>query len=95
MPIGVATDKEAGRRWRRSIREVLNTEWDPIGASELSPDEYDGYTGWVAATLRVGASGEGLSDYLHWAGTVHMGMPGDVDRLNKVVASIRSLGWMQ
>ena len=90
----MATDKEAGRRWRRRIREVLNTEWDPIGVSELSPDEYDGYTGQVAAMLRAGASDEELSDYLHWAETVHMGMPGDADRLRKIVASIRNVGWL-
>ena len=88
----MATDKEAERRWRRRIREVLNTEWDPIGVSELSPDKYDAYTGQVAAMLYTGASNDELSDYLHLAETVYMGMPGDADRLNKVVASIRSLG---
>ena len=88
-------DKEAGRRWRWRIGEVLNTEWDPVGVSELSPDEYDAYTGRVVAMLRAGASDEELSDCLHWAETVHMGMPGDADRLNNVVTSIRSFGWMQ
>ena len=28
-------DKEAGRRWRRRIREVLNTKWDPLGVANL------------------------------------------------------------
>jgi len=91
----MGTDKEAGRSWRRRIREVLNTEWDPLGVGELAPDEYGGYAGEIAAMLRAGTSDAELSAYLHWAETVHMAMPGDADRLNKVVASIRSLGWMQ
>ena len=61
----VAIDKEAGRRWRRRIREVLNSKWNPIGVEGLPEDEYDTYVGKVAAMLRDGASDDELSEYLH------------------------------
>ena len=91
----MAMDKEAGRRWRRRIREVLNSEWNPIGAEGLPEGEYDTYVGMVAAMLRDGASDGELFGYLHWAETVHMGLPGDADQLGKAVRAIRALGYMQ
>lgn len=87
-------DKEASRRWRRRIREVMNREWDPIGVADQSPDEYDTYVGKVAAMLREGASDEELFRYLHWAETVNIGMPGNEDRLRRVIGSIRAIGFM-
>ncbi len=87
-------DKDAGRRWRRRIREVLDTQWDPIGVGGQSPDEYEAYAGRVAAMLRAGASDAELSGYLHWVETAHMGLPGDPVRMGKVVASLRGVGWM-
>jgi hypothetical protein len=90
----VAIDKEASRRWRRRIREVMNNEWDPIGVADQVPDEYDRYVGKVAAMLREGASDEDLFRYLHWVETVHIGMPGNEGRLRKVIAAIRAIGFM-
>lgn len=58
----MAIDKEAGRRWRRRIREVPNSEWNPIGVEGLPVDEYDRYVGRVAAMLRDGASDDELFD---------------------------------
>ena len=88
-------DKEAGRRWRWRIRDVLNSQWNPIGVEGLPDDEYDAYAGKLAAMLRDGASDDDLSAYLHWAETAHMGLPGDTDRLTKVVSAIRAVGYMQ
>lgn len=90
----MATDKEASRRWRSRIRDVLNSEWDPIGIGSEAPDEYDRYAGTVAAMLREGASDDDLVRYLHWAETEHIGMPGDRDRLRRVVGSLRAVGFM-
>lgn len=89
----MAIDKEASRRWRRRIRDVLNTEWDPIGG--CPEDEYDAYVGKIAAMIREGASDEQLVDYLRRAETVHMGIPlrPDLDaRLRKVVQELRAIG---
>lgn len=87
-------DKEAGRRWRRLIRDVLNTHWNPIGVDGLPDDEYDTDAGKVAAMLRNGASDRELAEYLHWAETVHMGLEGNERRLARVVAAIRSIGFV-
>jgi hypothetical protein len=85
-----AIDKEAFRRWRKRLRDLLNTEWDPIGG--CPEDEYDGYGGTVAAMVRGGASDEELLVYLNWAETENMGLSGDKARLARVVALIRELG---
>ena len=45
----MAIDKEASRRWRSRIRDVLNVDWDPIGG--CSEDEYDYYVGIIATML--------------------------------------------
>jgi hypothetical protein len=90
----VAIDKEASRRWRRRIREVLNSKWDPIGVAAAVPDEYDAYVGKVAAVLREGASDDELFRYLHRVETAHIGMPGNEDRLRDVIRSIRVIGFM-
>jgi hypothetical protein len=87
-------DKESSRRWRRRIREVLNSEWDPIGVADQAPDEYDSYIGKVAAMLREGASDEDLFQYLHGIETIHIGMPGNEARLREVIRSIRAIGFM-
>ena len=47
----MAIDLEASRRWHNRIREILNTDWDPIGG--CPEDEYDKYVGRIAAMLRV------------------------------------------
>ena len=86
-------DKEASRRWRQRLRELLNTEWDPIGVGAgPDDDEYDAYVGQVAAMLREGADDDALFAYLTWAETEHMGLRGDPDRLRTVIAAIRALG---
>jgi hypothetical protein len=68
----VAIDKEASRQWRKQLRDVLNTEWDPIGCN-CPEDEYDSYGGKVAAMVRAGASDRELFDYLDRAETKNMG----------------------
>jgi hypothetical protein len=87
----VAIDKEASRRWRKQLRDLLNTEWDPIGCN-CPEDEYDGYGGKVAAMVRSGASDQELFDYLNGAETENMGLRGDRERLSRVVNLIRKLG---
>ena len=74
----MAIDKEASRHWRKRLRDVLNTEWDPIGCN-CPEDEYDGYGGKVAAVVRGGASDQELFDYLDWAETKKWGF-GEIRR---------------
>ena len=90
----MAIDKEASRRWRRQIRDILNSEWDPLGIAQDVTDEYDTYVGKLTAILREAASDDDLPRYLRWAETEHMGLRGDEAQLHRVIASIRSLGFM-
>lgn len=84
-------DQDASRDWRKRLRDLLNTEWDPIGCN-CPEDEYDSYCGKVASMVRTEASDQELFDYLNWAETKNMGLPGDPDRLHRVIALIRELG---
>jgi hypothetical protein len=85
-------DKEASRRWRRQIRDVLNSVWAPIGG--CPEDECDNYVGKIAAILRDGASDEQLIAYLRINETVNMGISErpDLDvRLREVVDRLRAM----
>jgi hypothetical protein len=62
---------EHERWWResgdRELRELLLTEWDPIGISQLAEpqlDEYEHYAGQLVRRLRAGASEEELAAVL-------------------------------
>jgi hypothetical protein len=92
MPI----DKEVSRRWRRRIREILNAEWNPIDVPGIPEDEYDSHGAKLAAMIRDGATDEALVAYLRQVQTEHIGIPcSDMEKLRKVVRSIRAIGWMQ
>jgi len=59
--------------WKRSgareLREILMSEWDPIGVADIpeAQDEYDTYVGQIAERLRKGESGYEIGEYLIWA----------------------------
>jgi hypothetical protein len=65
-------DAQAYERWWRErgdseLRELLLTEWDPIGISRLADaqlDEYEHYSGQLARRLRAGASEEEIAAVL-------------------------------
>ena len=87
----MSIDKEASRIWRRRIRDILNSEWDPIGG--CPEDEYDNYVGTLAAMIRDKASDDDLLQYLKWAECDHIGLGTfDAERARKVIVSLRSLG---
>jgi hypothetical protein len=87
--------KEASRQWRRRIRDILNTEWDPIGLQGYPVDEYEHYAGGVAAMIREGASDVDILSYLQWVQDSCMGLtprPEHDATRRKVLAAIRDLG---
>jgi hypothetical protein len=87
MPI----DKYASRIWRGRIREILNRDWDPIGA--CPEDEYNGYVGKIAAMIRDNATDDELMAYLERAEVEHIGLPPfNRERGQKVVSALRVLG---
>jgi len=68
------------------IGEILMHDWDPIGVADVpeASDEYDSYVRGVHKLLVTRRTGE-VFDYLWWAETEHMGLPGD-RQLTLVVA---------
>jgi len=87
----MSIDKEASRVWRGRIREILNSEWDPIGG--CPEDEYDSYVGTLTAMIREKASDDDLLQYLKWVESDYIGLGTfDAERARKVIASLRRLG---
>jgi hypothetical protein len=63
--------QEYERWWRergdRELRELLLSEWDPIGIAKIADeqlDEYEHYAGQLARRLRAGASEEEIAAVL-------------------------------
>jgi hypothetical protein len=72
-----------------NLRYLLN-EWDPIGVSEIAPDEYDCMIGPLLVRLRAGAGRAEISEYLWFELEDHFGLDParyDVDTMaNRLVA---------
>jgi hypothetical protein len=85
--------RDAIRDWINCIRDVLNTEWDPIRAGQPD-DEYDQYAHRIASMLASGKSDAELIAYLEWAEIENMGLSGPFDpsSVRDVIASLRTLG---
>ena len=93
--------EDAWRQWWLRVRDVLNTDWDPIGVAGLCEDEYDEYAKVIAAMIHQGRTDEDLEAYLESAGracgldTTRMT---DADkemqrkRTHEIVAALRALG---
>ena len=59
--------ESAGRIWlaiQDQIRSVLNTDWDPIGVSDMVEDEYDMYIGRIYSLLASDASEQAIASHL-------------------------------
>lgn len=70
------SDKEQSREKRIAIRNILMSEWDPIGVNDTpeAADEYDGYIGPVLDLLNAKASSEKIAGYLQEVETQRMGL---------------------
>jgi hypothetical protein len=69
----------AGHVWltiQNQIRNVLNSDWDPIGVADIVDDEYDMYIGQVHSLLAKDASEQDLAEYLLWVELERMGLTG-------------------
>ena len=89
----MAIDKETIRRRVRTINEILNREWDPIGVTAIkgwSDDEYSTYAGKLSAMIGANAADSEMIEYLEWVESVHMAFGrSNRKRAESVVASIR------
>jgi hypothetical protein len=70
------SDKDQSREKRDVIRQILMSEWDPIGVNDTpeAADEYDGYVGPVLDLLTAGASSERVAKYLQDVEIERMGL---------------------
>ena len=67
-------DQSQGRR--AAIRNILMSEWDPIGVNDTpeAADEYDGYIGDIFELLAAHASSQEIAAYLQDVETERMGL---------------------
>ena|SRR5271170_3998379 len=90
-------DKPALRKWLRTIRDVLNRDWDPIGVFGIDEnwpdDEYESYVGRFATLLRSNAHDEQFFEYMEWAELENMGLSRPFDRMRAkmVIEALRGL----
>ncbi len=75
------------------IREILCDTWDPIGVGNLpeAHDEYDAYCHQLHGMLIRREARHKFVDYLWWAETQHMALPGNRDRIEETVDRLLNL----
>ena len=68
------------------IKELLRSEWDPIGVGHIPEaiDEYDSYAFHVWSRLKAGGTAEEVAAYLTWAVGDHIGLEPDPQRERKI-----------
>lgn len=88
-------DKHRSRRNRSRVRDILMSEWDPIGVfgSAGAEDEYDTYVGTVyVMVMDQRASADDVAAFLLDIETRHMGLtPGDRTRAQRVAEMLISM----
>ena len=57
-------DSKTRRLYYKAIRDVLLTDWDPIGVPGIPDDEYDNYIPAIYGMLAQGKSEQEIADYL-------------------------------
>ena len=85
----------AGHVWlaiQDQIRAVLNTDWDPIGVSDIVDDEYDGYIERIYSLLASNVSEPAIAEHLLSIELEGMGLAGTpMNQLLSVAAKLRKL----
>lgn len=74
-----------------AIREILISEWDPIGVMndpDWPRDEYDAYVGQVYRLLEQGDSAESIARYLCFVEETRMGL-GVVESEERINVAIK------
>ena len=76
-----------------AIKQILLTEWDPIGVSEFqeAQDEYDAYVAEVYRLLSRRVRVHEVFEYLWWLETSHMGLCGDRQKTEKIAERLVAL----
>ena len=82
------------RQYHQAIREILLTEWDPIGVADIfeAEDEYDSYVPQIYGLIVRREPVEKIFDYLWWAETKNMELCGNRKRTELVARKLAELG---
>ncbi|MGL4825435.1 MAG: hypothetical protein ACRC4G_04480 [Alphaproteobacteria bacterium] len=75
----------------KQIAQLLLEDWDPIGIKNIpeAKNEYDDYAGDLCKILAKEKNPEQrLLDYLTWLETVHMGLPHNLESIEKIIKKI-------
>lgn len=85
--------KEKAARIQEAIRQVLFSDWDPIGINDFGPgDEYDSYVGSIYRLLVSGADEYKIMERLYQLQTVSMGLrSGGREKLKSVAEKLMKL----
>lgn len=85
----------AGRVWltiQNQIRNVLNSDWDPIGVADTVDDEYDMYIGQIHSLLAKDSSELDIAEYLLSVELERMGLTGSpISQRRQVARNLKSL----
>lgn len=77
---------------QESIRQVLFSEWDPIGVNDSAPDgEYDSYIGGIYRLLASGANKDVVADHLRKLEIERMEMPTSSEHRSLIAAKLLAL----
>ena len=77
---------------QNSIREILFKEWDPLGVSDLAPDnEYDSYIAGVYELLLSNANEGAIADHLRQIEIARMGEVSSPENRKRVATLLNCL----
>jgi hypothetical protein len=82
------------QQFQMAIRDVLMTDWDPIGVGHLTgtQNEYDGYVADIYQLVSSGSTQREISVHLWKVATEDMGLSGDKQRTDAVARRLFEMG---
>jgi hypothetical protein len=78
-------------RLYKQIDEILYSEWNPIGVSDLPRDEYQSYLPKIFGLKKSGASSEIIAQTLSEYEEYILGMAGDIETCRLLAQKINNL----
>ncbi len=84
---------ERARALHQQIKDVLLTEWDPVGVQAIpeAQDEYDSYIPTIHSMLISRKPTYEVFEYLMWLETEHMGLTADRQRTQSIAEMLAGL----
>ncbi len=82
------------QQFQAAIRDVLLSEWDPIGVGHLTgaQTDYDGYVADIHQLVSSGATQQEISVHLWRVATEDMGLSGDRQKADAISKRLFEMG---